>query len=87
MSGITMYTTGLCPFCYRAKALLDAKGVAYEEINVTFSPKRRAEMTAKAGGQTSVPQIWIGEQHIGGSDELQALESAGELDRMLGSLA
>jgi len=82
-----MYTTGLCPFCYRAKALLDAKGVAYEEINVTFSPKLRAEMTAKAGGQTSVPQIWIGEQHIGGSDELQALESAGELDRMLGSLA
>lgn len=87
MSGITIYTTGLCPFCYRAKALLDDKGAEYEEINVTFSPRRRAEMSAKAGGQTSVPQIWIGEQHIGGSDELQALESVGELDRMLGSLA
>ncbi|MCZ6859968.1 MAG: glutaredoxin 3 [Alphaproteobacteria bacterium] len=87
MSGITIYTTGLCAFCYRAKALLDGKGVAYEEIDVTFRPKHRAEMAAKAGGETSVPQIWIGERHIGGSEELQALESAGELDRLLTSLA
>ncbi len=87
MSGITIYTTGLCAFCYRAKALLDGKGVLYEEIDVTFSPKHRAEMAAKAGGETSVPQIWIGERHIGGSEELQALESAGELDRLLTSLA
>jgi glutaredoxin 3 len=87
MLGITIYTTGLCPFCYRAKALLDDKGAAYEEISVTFSPRRRAEMTAKAGGQTSVPQIWIGEQHIGGSDELAALDSTGELDRLLAAPA
>jgi len=87
LSGITIYTTGLCPFCYRAKALLDAKGAAYEEISVTFSPKRRAEMAAKAGGETSVPQIWIGELHIGGSDELQEMESTGELDRLLAAPA
>ncbi len=87
MLGITIYTTGLCPFCYRAKALLDDKGAAYKEISVTFSPRRRAEMTAKAGGQTSVPQIWIGEQHIGGSDELAALDSTGELDRLLAAPA
>ena len=87
MLGITIYTTGLCPFCYRAKALLDDKGAAYEEISVTFSPRRRAEMAARAGGATSVPQIWIGERHIGGSDELEALESKGELDRLLGALA
>ncbi len=87
MSGITIYTSGLCPFCYRAKSLLEGKGAAYEEIDVTFSPKHRAEMIAKAGGETSVPQIWIGERHIGGSEELQALESAGELDRLLTSLA
>ena len=87
MSGITIYTSGLCPSCYRAKALLDAKGAAYEEIRVTFSPKRRAEMEARAGGETSVPQIWIGERHVGGSDELQELESTGELDRMLAAPA
>lgn len=87
MAGIKIYTTGMCPFCYRAKALLDGKSAVYEEINVTFSPKKRAEMVAKAGGQTSVPQIWIGEQHIGGSDELEALESAGELDRLLAAAA
>lgn len=87
MSGITIYTTGLCPFCYRAKALLKAKGAAYDEISVTFSPKKRAEMTAKAGGETSVPQIWIGERHIGGSDELQELEATGELDRLLAAAA
>lgn len=87
MSGITIYTTGLCPFCYRAKALLEAKGASYDEINVTFSPKKRAEMTARAGGQTSVPQIWIGERHIGGSNELQELESSGELDRLLAAPA
>ena len=87
MSGITIYTTGLCPFCYRAKALLKGKGAAYDEINVTFSPKKRAEMTAKAGGETSVPQIWIGERHIGGSDELQQLDSTGELDQLLAAAA
>ena len=87
MSGITIYTTGLCAFCYRAKALLDGKGVLYEEIDVTFSPKHRAEMAVKAGGETSVPQIWIGERHIGGSDELQEMDLTGELDRLLAAPA
>lgn len=83
MANVTIYTTGLCGFCYRAKALLEAKGVAFEEIDVTFNPKKRAEMRAKAGGNNSVPQIWIGERHVGGSDDLFALESSGELDALL----
>lgn len=83
MSNVTIYTTGLCGFCYRAKALLEAKGVAFEEIDVTFDPKKKAEMLAKAGGASSVPQIWIGERHVGGSDDLYALESSGELDALL----
>ncbi|MHA1536676.1 MAG: glutaredoxin 3 [Alphaproteobacteria bacterium] len=87
MSAITIYTTGLCPYCYRAKALLDAKGAAYEEISVTFSPRKRAAMAEKAGGRTSVPQIWIGGRHIGGSDELQALDANGELDGLLAAPA
>jgi len=85
MAEVTIYTTGLCGFCYRAKALLKAKGVAFEEIDVTFSPGKRAEMRAKAGGSGSVPQIWIGERHVGGSDELYALERSGELDALLGA--
>ena len=87
MPDVTIYTTGLCGFCYRAKALLEAKGVAFEEIDVTFNPKKRAEMRERAGGSTSVPQIWIGEHHVGGSDELYALEQAGELDALLGNPA
>jgi glutaredoxin 3 len=82
MPDVTIYTTGLCGFCYRAKALLEAKGVAFEEIDVTFNPKKRAEMRKKAGSN-SVPQIWIGEHHVGGSDDLYALEQAGALDELL----
>jgi glutaredoxin 3 len=84
MPDVTIYTTGMCGFCYRAKALLKAKGVAFEEIDVTFSPKKRAEMREKAGSN-SVPQIWIGDRHVGGSDDLLALEQAGELDALLES--
>lgn len=83
MSGIKIYSTKLCPFCYAAKSLLTQKGAAYEEIDVTFDPATRAEMTELAGGRTSVPQIWIGERHVGGFDELRALDAAGELDPLL----
>lgn len=83
MPEVTIYTTGLCGFCYRAKALLKSKGVSFKEIDVTFNPKQRAEMRERAGGSNSVPQIWIGERHVGGSDDLYALEQAGELDALL----
>lgn len=82
MSNVTIYTTAWCPYCHRAKALLTSKGVAFNEIDVTMDAKTRSEMEAKAGRHT-VPQIWIGETHVGGSDDLAALESAGKLDAML----
>lgn len=83
MTDVTIYSSNYCPFCIRAKQLLDAKRVKYNEIRVDGQPKVRAEMTRLAGGATSVPQIWIGETHVGGCDELQALERSGKLDRML----
>ncbi|TBU99326.1 glutaredoxin 3 [Stutzerimonas kirkiae] len=84
MAGVVIYSSAWCPFCIRAKALLDHKGVAYEEILVDGQPALRAEMVSKAG-RTSVPQIWIGDRHIGGCDELHALERAGRLDELLGA--
>ena len=87
MAEILIYTNALCGFCYRAKRLLADKGVKFTEIDVTFSGKKRAEMCARAGGQTSVPQIWIDGEHIGGSDELYALEADGRLDPLLERLA
>ena len=83
MRKITIYTTFLCPYCQAAKQLLDAKGAAFEEIDVSYSPDLRREMTARAGGSTSVPQIWIGDRHVGGSDDLHALDEQGKLDPML----
>lgn len=82
MPSIVIYTTAWCPYCIRAKRLLDSKNVKYEEIAVDFKPDLRAEMTRKAG-RTSVPQIWIGERHVGGCDELFALDRAGQLDPLL----
>lgn len=82
-SGVTLYGTGLCPFCMRARALLEQKGVAFTDIDVSDSADRRA-MTDKAGGDHRVPQIFIGSLHVGGCDELMALERDGELDRLLG---
>ena len=73
----------LCPFCWRAKRLLDLKGVTYEEIDIMEDPARRSEMVKLSGGQNTVPQIFIGDTHIGGSDELVALDRDGELTRML----
>lgn len=83
MPDIKIYSTKLCPYCYAAKTLLTRKGAAYEEIDVTFDPATRAEMSQRAGGATSVPQIWIGERHVGGFDQLNALETDGELDPLL----
>ena len=83
MAKIEIYTSAFCPFCYRAKRVLDGKGVAYTEIDVTFRPRKRGEMIRRAGGRSSVPQIWIDGRHIGGSDELVALNEAGALDPLL----
>ena len=85
MSDVTIYSSDFCPFCIRAKHLLDAKKVEYREIRVDGKPQVRAEMTRLAGGRTSVPQIWINDHHVGGCDQLMALERAGKLDAMLAS--
>ena len=79
MQKVVMYTTPICPYCVRAKRLLTQKNVKYEEIDVSRDPQLRAFMVQKAGGMMTVPQIFIGETHVGGSDELHALERAGKL--------
>jgi glutaredoxin 3 len=81
-----MYATGWCPYCTRARQLLMSKGVAFREIDVDAVPGAREEMRARAG-RTSVPQIFIGERHIGGSDDLRALDGAGDLDPLLATVA
>lgn len=80
---ITIYTKFGCPYCYRAKHLLDAKGATYVEHDITFGGKYRQEMHDRAPKAATVPQIFIGEVHVGGSDDLAALESAGRLDALL----
>ena len=80
---IVMYTTSWCPYCERARRLLKAKGAAFDEIDVESSAQKRTEMQTRSG-RRSVPQIFIGDQHVGGSDELAALEAAGKLDALLG---
>ena len=80
---VTIYTTPICPYCAMAKRLLQAKSVAYDEIDVSRDPAQRAAMTQKAGGLHTVPQIWIGERHVGGCDDLYALEQRGQLDALL----
>lgn len=81
-TGVTLYTTAFCPYCTRAKALLDDKAVAYTEFAVDNDPQLRGEMMERSG-QRTVPQIWIGEQHVGGFDDLWALERQGSLDELL----
>ncbi|WP_417242118.1 glutaredoxin 3 [Celeribacter sp.] len=83
MQPVTLYTTPTCPFCIAAKRLLDKKGVTYTNIDVMRDPSRRSEMMEKAHGRHTVPQIFIGSTHVGGSDELHALERAGKLDALL----
>ena len=83
MTDITIYTTELCGYCRRAKALLDEKGVAFSEIDVSYDPVERARMMQRAGGKRTVPQIFIGQTHVGGCDELYALNAKGGLDPLL----
>lgn len=82
MTQATIYTSRLCGFCFRAKQLLDAKGISYTEHSVDGNASLRKSMAQKAG-RSSVPQIWIGETHVGGCDDLYALERAGRLDTLL----
>jgi len=82
MVAVEIYTTGYCPYCRWAKDLLRKKGVEYKEIDVS-DYKRRAEMTARTNGRTTVPQIFIGPTHVGGCDDLYALDDAGKLDPLL----
>jgi glutaredoxin 3 len=82
MAKVLMYLTASCPYCQSADRLLQEKGVAVEKVRVDLEPARRAEMMQKSGRRT-VPQIWIGELHVGGCDDLYALERAGKLDPLL----
>jgi glutaredoxin 3 len=83
MAKIEIYTKFLCPYCTRAKALLTAKGVAFDEHDISMGGPLRAEMLERAGGRNTVPQVFIDGHHIGGSDDLAALDRAGKLDPLL----
>lgn len=85
MPDVDIYTTPFCPYCSSAKQLLRQKGVDFTEIGVAGLPDRRAEMVARAQGRTTVPQIFIGDTHVGGCDDLYALDEAGKLDPLLRS--
>lgn len=82
MQDVTIYTKGWCPYCAAAKELLDRKGVAYTEIDIERESGSRAQMIERAG-RTTVPQIFIGERHVGGCDDLHALDAKGQLDPLL----
>ena len=83
MARVEIYTKFSCPYCFRAKRLLDEKGVDYEEYEINSLPGKRDEMLGRANGRTTVPQIFIGGRHVGGSDDLAELERGGRLDTML----
>lgn len=83
MATVEIYTTPICGYCHRAKQLLSSKGISFVEIDVMSDPSRRTEMTQRANGGRTVPQIFIGGKHIGGSDELSTLESVGKLETLL----
>jgi len=83
MKPVRIYTTPICPYCVRAKSLLKKKGAEVEEVDVLMDLEARGEMEAKSGGARSVPQIFIGDTHVGGCDELYALEREGKLDPLL----
>ena len=80
---VEIYATQSCPYCYRARGLLDRKGVQYELIDVGRDPDKRARVTQRANGRRTVPQIFIDGKHVGGSDDLRALEQSGRLDPLL----
>ena len=86
-SKVLMYCTAACPFCQAAERLLREKGVAIDKVRVDLEPARRVEMTQKANGRRTVPQIWIGERHVGGCDDLYELDRNGELDPLLEAAA
>lgn len=83
MQNVEIYTSPLCGYCHAAKRLLNEKGVTFTEFNVLMNPKMKPEMIQRAGGKTSVPQIFVGDTHVGGCDDLYALERAGKLDPLL----
>lgn len=83
MAKVEIYTKAFCGFCFRAKALLEAKGVDFVEYDITMGGPKRGEMLDRANGRSTVPQIFIDGQHIGGCDDLQALEARGQLDPLL----
>lgn len=83
MTEVTIYTRALCGYCAAARRLLELKGVAFTEHDATYSPELRQEMIARANGRSTFPQIFIGDAHVGGSDDLHALERQGRLDAML----
>ena len=83
MANIEIYTTSFCGYCRLAKRLLDQKGASYAETDVSLDPGMRMAMVERAGGRRSVPQIFIGDTHVGGCDDLYALERAGRLDALL----
>ncbi len=85
MKTIEIYTSPLCGFCHAAKRLLNAKGVTFAEIDVLQQPERRQEMMNRANGRHTVPQIFVGDVHVGGYDDLSALENSGKLDPLLAS--
>jgi glutaredoxin 3 len=81
---VVMYSSGWCPYCMRARALFERKGIALMEIKVDEQPQERDTMLARSGGRRTVPQIFVGDRHVGGFDDLYALDQAGELDKLLG---
>ena len=83
MAQVTIYTKAYCPYCVRAKALLSQKGVQFDEVKIDEQPELRPAMIERANGRTTVPQIFIGDTHVGGCDDLFALENAGTLNSML----
>lgn len=83
MAKVEIYTKAFCPYCYRAKHLLDGKGVDYIEYDITMGGPKRQEMIQRAQGRTTVPQVFIDDRHIGGSDDLSALDRRGDLDPLL----
>lgn len=87
MAKVEMYSSMFCPFCHRAKKLLKSKGVDIIEIDVDTNPELRRQMMERAGGRHTVPQIFIDDTHVGGSDDLAALDQAGRLDEMLQAAA
>ncbi|MEM8917697.1 MAG: glutaredoxin 3 [Pseudomonadota bacterium] len=83
MAKVEIYTKFTCGYCFRAKSLLSSRNVDFEEFDISLGGAKRAEMIQRANGRTTVPQIFIDDQHIGGSDELAALDSSGQLDQLL----